>query len=58
MENIRPSDNDYIRNSSKKVVETVNCNGRYVDASTIRNKLISTSIAVVAVISVGILILL
>ena len=57
MENIRPSDNDYLKNSSKKIIDTVNYNGRYVDVSTIRNKIISGSLAVLALISIGILII-
>ena len=57
MENMRPSDNDYLKNSSKKIIDTVNYNGRYVDVSTIRNKIISGSLAVLALISIGILII-
>ncbi len=51
MENIRPSDNDYIKNSSKKVIETVNYNGKYVDVTTIRNRIISMSIGIIALVS-------
>lgn len=58
MENIRPSDNNNIKNTSKKVIETVNCNGHYVDVTTIRNKIISASLGIIALISVGVLILL
>jgi hypothetical protein len=58
MDNIRPSHKDYIRNSSKKVIDTVNCNGRYVNVTTIRNKIISASIALIALISFGIIVLL
>lgn len=32
-----------------KTIDTINCNGRYVDASTIRRKIISVSAVVMAV---------
>lgn len=57
MENKRPSDNDYIKNSSGKIIDAINCNGRYVDVATIRNRIISASIGLIALVSIGILIL-
>ncbi len=43
------------KNSDKKIIETINYKGRYVDVTTVRNKLISASIAFLALVSVGII---
>lgn len=57
MENIRPTEN-YTKKSPRKVIETINYNGRYVDVSTIRNKVISASIGLIVLVSIGIIIFL
>ncbi|MCR5557086.1 MAG: hypothetical protein K6F75_05950 [Butyrivibrio sp.] len=50
MENSNSKKND-------KIIETVNYNGKYVDVSTIRTRIISAAIALVALVSVGVIIL-
>jgi hypothetical protein len=42
-------DNSFKKNS--KIIETVNYNGKYIDASTVRNKAISVAIALVALVA-------
>ena len=44
-------------NKNKKIIETVNYNGKYVDVETVKTRVISAAIALAALASVGAIIL-
>ena len=49
-------ENSNVRKNNK-IIETVNYNGKYIDVSTMRTKIISAAIALAALASVGAIIL-